>query len=332
MHTLYDLLGALPRDDAEELRAAFRRAVKGAHPDLNPGDPDAGERFREILRANEILGDDEQRATYDHLLNLAAQEQKRRTTAKAMYNVASGALVLIVVAAGGVGGYFTHQNMPEISARLRQIASIASATPGDFAGFTPAPSDTRLRQAAASDETAEASPTEIKTDEAKAAETGAAETRTQTASIEPAPSDKTEKTDTASAVADASTPVTASPQTDAESAPRSTVGSPLEIAPGNARVFRERGIFAYRSGDLDGAVAEFDRAIQLDPKFSAAYVDRGIVLYRMQKFERAFADIAHAKRIEKTKRAKVTQPDAKKKTAAAASLPPFFQRRTAKLE
>ena len=52
METLYDLLGALPRDDADELRAAFRRAAKGAHPDLNPSDPDAGQKFREIVRAN----------------------------------------------------------------------------------------------------------------------------------------------------------------------------------------------------------------------------------------------------------------------------------------
>ena len=46
MDTLYDLLGALPRDDADGLRTAFRRAVKGAHPDLRPGDPDAAIRFR----------------------------------------------------------------------------------------------------------------------------------------------------------------------------------------------------------------------------------------------------------------------------------------------
>ena len=57
MKTLYDLLGALPKDDAEELRTAFRRAAKGAHPDLHPGDPDAALKFREIVRANEILGD-----------------------------------------------------------------------------------------------------------------------------------------------------------------------------------------------------------------------------------------------------------------------------------
>ena len=80
---------------------------------------------------------------------------------------------------------------------------------------------------------------------------------------------------------------------------------PLEIAPPpDAKAFRERGIFAYRSGDLDNAIADFDRAIRLDPKFAAAYIDRGIVLYRMHRFEQAFADIAQAKRIERSKPAK----------------------------
>jgi tetratricopeptide (TPR) repeat protein len=318
METLYDLLGALPRDDAEELRAAFRRAVKGAHPDLNPGDPDAGEKFREILRANEILGDGEQRAAYDHLLDLAQQEQKQQTTAKTMYNLATGMLVLVVVAAGGVVGYLTHQNMPEISGRLKQIAAIARVSPTDFADLTPAPAETRLQQTASSDARAEASPADVK----------AAETPLQTASIEPLPAENTEKTEAASVPASVIMPPAVAPQTDPESAPR-VAGPPLEIAPSDAKVFRERGIFAYRSGDLDGAVAQFDRAIKLDPKFSAAYVDRGIVLYRMQKFERAFADIAHAKRIEKTKRAKA---DPRKKATATLGFPPFFQHRTAKLD
>ena len=57
MKTLYDLLGALPDDDAEDLRAAFRRAVKANHPDLNPGDPEASQAFRRIVRANAILSD-----------------------------------------------------------------------------------------------------------------------------------------------------------------------------------------------------------------------------------------------------------------------------------
>jgi curved DNA-binding protein CbpA len=320
MQTLYDLLGALPRDDAEELRAAFRRAVKGAHPDLNPGDPDAGEKFREILRANEILSDEEQRAAYDHLLDLAHQEHRQQAAAKTGYKFSTVITALVVVAAGGVGGYVTHQNMPQISDRLKHIAAIATASPADFAGLSPAPVGARLQPPVSSDPRAEAS-------EAKEG----ADASAQIASIEPPFAEQPEKSGAASVPANVIAPVAPPAQTVGEAAPQAAAGPPLEIAPGDAKVFRERGIFAYRSGDLHGAVAEFDRAIQLDPKFSAAYVDRGIALYRMQKFERAFADIAHAKRIERTRRGKAAQSDARKK-AAALGLPPFFQRRTAKLD
>jgi len=65
MGTLYDLLGALPSDDAEGLRTAFRKAAKSTHPDINPDNPDAALRFRELVRAYDILTDTEQRATYD---------------------------------------------------------------------------------------------------------------------------------------------------------------------------------------------------------------------------------------------------------------------------
>ena len=90
MKTLYDLLGALPHDNAEDLRTAFRQAVKGVHPDIRPGDPDAALKFRQIVRANEILTDAEQCAAYDHLLELArlepewgAQEHHRQQDSQA---------------------------------------------------------------------------------------------------------------------------------------------------------------------------------------------------------------------------------------------------------
>src|SRR5579871_781206 len=75
VQTLYELLGALPEDDADGLRAAFRKAVKASHPDNHPDDPDAPQRFRRIVRANTILSDEHQRATYDVLLAEARQER-----------------------------------------------------------------------------------------------------------------------------------------------------------------------------------------------------------------------------------------------------------------
>ena len=62
MKTLYDFLGALPDDDAESLSTAFRKAAKATHPDINTGDPDASLKFRQIVRANAILSDADQRA------------------------------------------------------------------------------------------------------------------------------------------------------------------------------------------------------------------------------------------------------------------------------
>jgi tetratricopeptide (TPR) repeat protein len=319
METLYDLLGALPRDDAEELRAAFRRAVKGAHPDLNPGDPDAGQRFREILRANEILTDGDQRAAYDHLLVLARKEQKHRSTAQTIHKLATSVFALAVAGGLGLGGFLFYQDEAQFSGALKHLAELAIARPGDFAGLT-ASAQAKTQPAVKAEAKAETPPLDIKV--------------VQTVPVVPQPAGKQE---TANAPMHATVPVAAAPQTEADNAPTASVGPPLEIAPGDARVFRERGIFAYRSGDLDGAINEFDRAIQLDPKFSAAYIDRGIVLYRLQKFERAFADIAQAKRIEKAGRARAQQgPSLVKKpkpqAAVALGFPPLFQRRTAKLE
>ena len=77
MKTLYDILGALPDDDAESIRAAFRKAAKANHPDNNPGDPDAPLRFRRIVRANAVLSDERQRATYDRLLAVALRHRHR---------------------------------------------------------------------------------------------------------------------------------------------------------------------------------------------------------------------------------------------------------------
>ena len=111
METLYDMLGALPRDDAETLRTAFRQAVKGTHPDLNPGDPEAGRKFRQIVRAQEILLDREQRAVYDHLLELArveaaedAQQASESARAGKIHKLASWVMAVAGASAVSIAG------------------------------------------------------------------------------------------------------------------------------------------------------------------------------------------------------------------------------------
>ncbi|WP_213284784.1 J domain-containing protein [Bradyrhizobium sp. sGM-13] len=107
MGTLYDLLGALPSDDAEELRKAFRKAAKATHPDINPDNPDAALRFRELVRAYDILTDTEQRATYDKLLAIALQPPATKAiqTYETVRKVASNTMAATVISAVLVGGY-----------------------------------------------------------------------------------------------------------------------------------------------------------------------------------------------------------------------------------
>jgi tetratricopeptide (TPR) repeat protein len=288
MDTLYDLLGALPRDDAEELRVAFRRAVKGTHPDLHPGDPDAGFKFRQIVRANEILADPDQRATYDHLLDLAEDEKKQFGKQAVMHRVVavtSFVVALGFISAASVGGYLMFQQMSEaLSAPIGQVASVVNdvtASVRESFETPPPPADAPARLI-----------------QVTTVSIPVTSSRTENSRTEIASNDKAGGTNVPGDIAPASVTVT-------EPVAAPPLGPPLEIGPPpDAKAYRERGIFAYRSGNLDNAIADFDRAIQLDPKFTAAYIDRGIVLYRMHKFEKAFADIAQAKRIERTKVAK----------------------------
>jgi curved DNA-binding protein CbpA len=107
MRTLYDLLGALPSDDAEGLRTAFRKAAKATHPDINPDNPDAALRFRELVRAYDILTDAEQRETYDELLAIALQPPATKAvrTYETVSKVASNTMAATVISAVLVGGY-----------------------------------------------------------------------------------------------------------------------------------------------------------------------------------------------------------------------------------
>jgi len=61
----YIVLGVSKSADAAEIKKAFRSKARNAHPDQNPNDPQAEDRFKEINKAYEILGDAEKRAKFD---------------------------------------------------------------------------------------------------------------------------------------------------------------------------------------------------------------------------------------------------------------------------
>jgi molecular chaperone DnaJ len=63
----YSLLGIKKTATADEIRKAFRKLARKHHPDVNPGDKKAEERFKEISEANDVLSDEKKRKVYDAL-------------------------------------------------------------------------------------------------------------------------------------------------------------------------------------------------------------------------------------------------------------------------
>src|SRR5260370_4543620 len=61
----YDVLGVQRNVSEEEVKRAYRKLAVKFHPDKNPDDPHAEEKFKEIGEAYDVLMDDDKRAAYD---------------------------------------------------------------------------------------------------------------------------------------------------------------------------------------------------------------------------------------------------------------------------
>src|SRR5580700_2500353 len=63
----YEVLGIKKSASADDIRKAFRKLARKYHPDVNPGDKSAEEKFKTISEANDVLSDPKKRKIYDQL-------------------------------------------------------------------------------------------------------------------------------------------------------------------------------------------------------------------------------------------------------------------------
>ncbi|MBP6842076.1 MAG: DnaJ domain-containing protein, partial [Kofleriaceae bacterium] len=65
MRDLYEVLGVTREASASDIKKAYYKLAKKYHPDHNPGDAEAEEKFKEAAGAYQVLADEEQRERYD---------------------------------------------------------------------------------------------------------------------------------------------------------------------------------------------------------------------------------------------------------------------------
>jgi hypothetical protein len=95
--TPYKILGVPQSAGEETIKAAFHRAAKAYHPDLNAGDPAAEQKLRLALAAYDILKSPERRAAYDLQVRAHRRAMGRRVAASGGVGLASGGVVALAV-------------------------------------------------------------------------------------------------------------------------------------------------------------------------------------------------------------------------------------------
>ncbi|WP_266221043.1 DnaJ C-terminal domain-containing protein [Paraliomyxa miuraensis] len=99
MKDLYQHLGVSRTASADEIKKAYRKLTRQYHPDRNPGDAEAEERFKDVSTAYEVLGDADKRTLYDEFGEVSLTQGFDPDKARAYARARQGGF-------GGFGGGF----------------------------------------------------------------------------------------------------------------------------------------------------------------------------------------------------------------------------------
>lgn len=132
----YKELGVARNASHDEIRKAFRKLAKEFHPDRNPGDPKAEERFKRVTGAFDVIGDEEKRRKFDRgEIDADGREQFRGFPGGGRPGAAPGG-------GAGFGGRFEGVDLDDL---FGMFGGMAGARPGPGRGFSGRGQDVRAQ-------------------------------------------------------------------------------------------------------------------------------------------------------------------------------------------